>query len=210
MQHVIGLVGPIASGKSTVANFFVAQGFAYFKLSDIIRQEIKDRDLVLDRTTLQDVGNELRQKFSGAVLAMRVAEKIMEQGCSAVVDGVRNPDEVFYLRDKLGAKIIKLESDYQTRLKRYLSRAGQRGEDKATPQDFAQVNSRDLGAGEGAHGQRVKETMELANVVFSNNGSVDKLHRYCQDYLDQVTHQTQQLVSKQDLAKVPATSTLVG
>lgn len=202
----MGLVGPIASGKSTVADFFVAQGFSYFKLSDIIRQEVEERGLVMDRTTLQDVGNELREKFGGAVLAMRVADKIVKQGCHAVVDGVRNPDEVFHLRDRLEAKMLRLESDYQTRLNRYLARATVRGEDPPTAEDFAQVNSRDLGAGEGEHGQRVKETMELADHMMVNNGSITDLTNKCQTFFDEYLGNQVSLVASKNLAQIPVLS----
>jgi len=206
MQHVISLVGPIASGKSTVADFFVSQGFHCYKLSDIIRQEIKDRGLIADRTTLQDIGNELREKFSGAVLAMRVADQIIKQGCTAIIDGVRNPDEALHLQKRLTAKVIRLESNYQTRLNRYLSRATTRDEDPPTAKDFAQINSRDLGAGEGKHGQRVKETMELANHVFVNNGPIEHLHEYCQNYFDQIINRTQQAVRGPNIIKSPIPS----
>ena len=38
MQIVIGLVGPIASGKGTISEYLKSQGFVYFSLSDVVRE----------------------------------------------------------------------------------------------------------------------------------------------------------------------------
>ncbi len=56
MQIVIGLVGPIASGKGTISEYLKSQGFVYFSLSDVVREETVARGLEMSRKNLQDVG----------------------------------------------------------------------------------------------------------------------------------------------------------
>ena len=74
MQQVVGLVGYIASGKSTVSEHFIDRDFKYFKLSDAIRRECEKQGLEINRVNLQNVGNQLREQYSGSVLAQKTLE----------------------------------------------------------------------------------------------------------------------------------------
>jgi len=49
---IIGITGTNASGKDTAADFFKAQGFNIFSLSDILREEARRRDLAISRENL--------------------------------------------------------------------------------------------------------------------------------------------------------------
>ena len=44
-MNVIGLTGTNAAGKGEVANYLKNQGYAYFSLSDAIRDELKKEDI---------------------------------------------------------------------------------------------------------------------------------------------------------------------
>ena len=52
------------------------KGFQHLILSDRLREEIQSRGQTITRSLLQDVGNELREKYGGAVLAERTAKLI--------------------------------------------------------------------------------------------------------------------------------------
>ena len=99
MQSVIGLVGPTSSGKGTVAQMFRERGYEYYSLSDMIREEAVRRGLDLKVTRiLQDLGDELRQKFGEAVLAERTVRKInMSEGRKIVIDSIRHPAEARFI-----------------------------------------------------------------------------------------------------------------
>ena len=59
---IIGLSGKNASGKGVVAEFLKSKGFYFFSLSDVIREEIRERGEEITRQRLIEVGNELRSK----------------------------------------------------------------------------------------------------------------------------------------------------
>ena len=132
MLKVIGLVGPMASGKGLVADYLVSQGYTYFRLSDVIKEEITKRKLPTDRKTFQDLGNELRKNFGSDILVKRIFEKNPEG--KIVLDGIRNPGEVKYLKTTLQAEIIGINA---TPEKRYqFVQARKRSMDPKTWEEF--------------------------------------------------------------------------
>ena len=72
----IGLTGTNGAGKGEVASFFVEKGYAYFSLSDVIREEMQKENQQLTRNNMIRMGNVLRHQFSPDILARRVAKKI--------------------------------------------------------------------------------------------------------------------------------------
>jgi dephospho-CoA kinase len=61
-SKVIGLVGPMGSGKGTVGQILQKLGYKSYVLSDIIRKEADRRHLPRERGVLQDIGNDLRRQ----------------------------------------------------------------------------------------------------------------------------------------------------
>ncbi len=185
---IIGLTGTICGGKGTLATHLVDLGFNHFVLSDRIRDEIRARGQEITRTLLQDVGNELRNKFGGAVLAQRTADLMVEVEGNVVIDGVRNPDEIIFLRNILGASVLGVDAPKDTRCEWYLARAKSRGEDGTTVADFERDNNRDLGIGEPDTGQQVGKCLDLADIVIENNGSKQDLFNECNQFLKDTFH----------------------
>lgn len=183
---IIGLTGSLSSGKGTIASHLKDLGFSHQVLSDRIREEIRSRGLVISRTMLQDVGNELRQTYGGAILAERTAKLIADTEDNVTIDGVRNPDEIIFLRSILYAKIIGVDAPREMRLGWYLKRAKDRGEDGITEEGFERDDSRDFGIGEPGSGQQVGKCLQMADVVLENNGTITELFKECDLYLKEV------------------------
>ena len=85
--RLIGLTGTNGAGKGEAAAFFMARGYAYFSLSDVIRDELRARGEAVSRDNLIRTGNELRERFGPDVLARRTMAKV---GGPAVIDSIRN------------------------------------------------------------------------------------------------------------------------
>ena len=185
MQRIIiGLVGPIASGKGFLASHLTDLGFEYQSLSDRVRDEARLRSVELNRKNLQDIGNELREKFGGQVLAERTAILLLDSENPIVIDSIRNPGEIEFLRETLGVKIIGITAPEELRLEWYLSRSRERNEDGVSVEDFMRANSRDLGQGESISGQQVNKCLEMADYIIENNGSKEQLIEICDHLLE--------------------------
>jgi dephospho-CoA kinase len=167
----IGLVGSIASGKGEVASLLREVGFAYFSLSDRVREEAARRGLQPpSREDLQQIGNELRSTVGPAVWAQRMLEKAEAAGAvEAVIDGIRNPHEVRYLQQHTRWHFISVDAPADVRFKRMQER--QRPGDPETLEAFLQVDARDRGVGEAEEGQQVGACMKLADFAIWNDGS---------------------------------------
>ncbi|KKT39706.1 hypothetical protein A3K29_02320 [Candidatus Collierbacteria bacterium RIFOXYB2_FULL_46_14] len=182
-RTVIGLVGPIASGKGEVAKYLRGLGFTILSLSDRVREEVDARGLPMSRENLQNVGNDLRETFGGHILAERTLELFGNIEGNIVIDSIRNPSEIEFLKQTLDLTVIGIDASPELRLERYLYRAARRGEDRVSESDFIHSNSRDLGIGESVFGQQVGRCLEMADVVIQNEDTKKHLLEAVDYYL---------------------------
>ena len=74
---VLGLVGPICSGKETVGSY-IKENYdcKFYSLSDVIREELDSVGFIdPSHETLQAVGNILRKIYGSGVLTEKITEK---------------------------------------------------------------------------------------------------------------------------------------
>ena len=160
-------------------------GFKPYSLSERVREEARGRRLVIERDTLIAIGNELRFE-EPIILARRTAELILaDKPVHAVIEGIRNPAELIYLRKNLGAIIVAVDANEQIRLARFLSR--QRTDDPKTEADFWRINAIDLGRGEAVTGQQVAECIMMADIHLTNEGTPADLVKACQILIDSLS-----------------------
>jgi len=182
---IIGLTGTISSGKGAVADFFKAKDMVYLSLSDEVREEARNRKIELTRENLQNLGNEMRQKEGNSILAKRVIKKIKSQKyINAVVDGIRNPEEVLELKKLPRFFLIAVDAPREMRFKRIAAR--NRESDPKTWEEFLRIDERDLGKNEEASGQQVKKCIEMADFNIINDSSIDKLNEKTNSLLKEI------------------------
>jgi dephospho-CoA kinase len=174
MHSVIGLVGPIASGKGTVAQILKELGFEYYSLSDRIREELVSRGLPITRQYLQDVGDELRGSLGADILAVRTTGKIdIQSETRIVIDSIRNPAEIGYLKEHLGAKIVGVNASPEVRYDRLVER--NRGGEPLSREEFLAMDARETEKTTDSHKIDISGCLELADYVIANNGTPDDL-----------------------------------
>ena len=166
-RNIIGLVGPIASGKQILADYFKENGFSYISLSDEVRKETNRRGLAVIRANLQDVGNALRREFGNDILARRAMAVVDPEVNLLVIDSIRNFAEMEYLRKNLPIKIIGVDAPCELRLERYLARARERHEDMVSEEDFWKEDKRDRGENT-ASGQQVDLCLLESELLIEN------------------------------------------
>jgi dCMP deaminase len=170
---IIGLTGKNGSGKTAVSDYLKSRGFEYYSLSDEIREEIRRRGLDITREVLIDVGNELREKYGPGVLAERVLRNLGTDN-NYVVDSIRNPSEVEALRSRSDFTMLSVEADQAVRFER----SRKRGRESAaqTMEQFAKEEERELDSDNPAN-QRLHATREKADLLITNDGTLEELHR---------------------------------
>lgn len=172
---LIGLTGPLGSGKDTVKNILEKKlSYKSIRLSAIVEEEIRRRKLPFTRENYQNVGDDLRKKYGAHILVKRALEKL--GSCCGIINGIRNPAEVEYLREKCKNFIlISINANRKVRYER-LKKRGKRGDPK-TWEEFVKKDDRELGINEPEYGLRIKDCMKMADIAIINEGSKEELER---------------------------------
>jgi len=164
---IIGLTGPMGSGKTTVLNVLEKQGYKYVTLSDMVREEARNLGMKEERENLMNVGQSLRSKFGAGVLAFRALEKVKSAGGDKwVIDGVRNPAEIEELRKEEGVVILANTAPEDMIIERIKSR--KRSDDTFDELSIRRKLRREQGEGEPPDGQQVGKCVEMSDYVFEN------------------------------------------
>jgi len=170
----LGLTGRMGSGKGEVVEILKGAGFHCISLSDIVREEVARLGKPVDRAGMQDIGNRLRCSEGAGVLALRVRERIAGSTSEKwVIDGIRNPAEIFQLKQLGAFFLLAIDADMETILQRLKNR--QRDTDRVDESELRQRLAREWGQGEPAAGQQVGKCMRLADYTVDNNKSLADL-----------------------------------
>lgn len=183
-MKIIGITGTLASGKTSVKDFFLSHFSSYFiSLSDIIKEEVLKEGREVKRETLIEKGNELRKKYGNQIL-VEVAILTLPQNLEKeliIIDGIRNPGEVAYLKEKFGKDfiLIGVDAPRELRLKRLMER-GKEGDPKSF-EEFIEMDKTDFGENQPEYGQKVGECLKLADYLIINDGTMDELNKKLED-----------------------------
>jgi dephospho-CoA kinase len=173
---LIGLTGTNSAGKGEVASFFEKKGYAYFSLSDLIREELRKAGKAETRDNLIKMGNKLREKSGHDILARRVMKKVKDK---AVIDSIRNPKEVEYLRKQRDFILFAVDAPVELRYERAKKRG--RAESASTIEEFIKKEAEEMTDRE--RGQQLHNCMKMADFLVINDGSLKDLHRRLEELL---------------------------
>jgi dephospho-CoA kinase len=175
-MRLIGLTGTNGSGKGEAARFFQKHDYAYFSLSDEIRNELQGQRRDLSRNNLIQTGNKLREAHGPDVLARRVMEKVRSD---SVIDSIRNLREVQYFRRHPDFILLAFDADPETRFHRVKKRG--RAESAENLEQFISKEQEEMT--EKETGQQLTLCIAAADHRIINNGSLEELYRRLETFL---------------------------
>jgi dephospho-CoA kinase len=177
MRHpFIGLTGTNSAGKGETAAFLRSRGYAYHSLSDVIRERLRAEGLEETRDNLIRRGNELRLEGGPDILARLVMAEAVPP---AVIDSIRNPQEIAYLKTRPGFFLLAIDAPIGLRFERALKRG--RNESAASLEEFAGKEDEERGSRPEA--QQLDACLALADAVLVNDGTIEGLHRQLEAFL---------------------------
>lgn len=166
----IGITGKYASGKGEVAKILQEQGFSYYSLSDVIREELKKENKETSRENMTIKGNSLREEHGPGVLGKKMRELIKKPD-NNILDSVRNPFEVNELRKLKNFHLLGIDAPIEMRLKRLQKRA--RAGDVKTLEELKAAEAKENK--ELDTNQQLDKTLSMADNIIMNDGSRNEL-----------------------------------
>ncbi|MCX7974123.1 MAG: AAA family ATPase [Candidatus Aminicenantes bacterium] len=171
-RRLIGLTGTNGAGKGEVAKYFLKKGYHYFSLSDLLREELQKRGEAITRDSLIRLGNELRRQGGADILAKMIMKKVSEVDGPAVIDSLRNPAEINYLRQQGNFFLIAVDAPVEVRFARIKARG--RDESVKTLEEFIAKENEEMS--DQSEAQQLQKCLEMADLKIWNDGSLEELY----------------------------------
>jgi len=172
---LIAITGTNGSGKGTVVEYLVNEkGFTHFAARDFLTHEVKKRGLVVDRSSMRLVANELRAEHEPAYVVKQLFSQAEKDGCErAVIESVRNIGEAEFLKSE-GALLIAVDADQYLRYARVEERRS--ATDQVDFETFVEHEVREMKP-VGPHDMDLLGVMALSDITIMNDGSREELQR---------------------------------
>jgi uncharacterized protein YprB with RNaseH-like and TPR domain/predicted nuclease with RNAse H fold/dephospho-CoA kinase len=153
-RKVIGLSGPISSGKTTAGRYLESCGFAYGRYSQVLQALLEERGSPVTRDSLQQIGEEIHQGLGQRWLGSELIKR-MPEGGHLVIDGLRHPEDRSFLAEKFGPDFIHvhINATESIRRERYVS--------EGTDAEFSKANAHQVEA-------NVPKLADLAHTTLEN------------------------------------------
>jgi dephospho-CoA kinase len=196
MAVYIGLTGPLGSGKGTVAEILKKTAtdkglkVIYRSLSDEVRREVSRQGKKQERSTLKETADKFRLKVGSGAWGKSVAYTIKKETSDlpagdflhllVIIDGIRNPKEVFELRTQFGIRFKLLAVMAPTEIiQGNIQRRKRKDEGEhilMNDEKILELYESEMGASQPIHGHNVTACVELADLpILNNDGSISEL-----------------------------------
>lgn len=168
---IIGLTGPMASGKGTVKNYIVEKYKAKdCRFSTILRDILNRADVSICRDNLQKISTALRQLFGDDLLAKAITKDA--QGLDSdivVIDGVRRMTDIGHLLKLDNFILVSVDADIKNRYERLILRKENEDDKSKTFQGFLDDHKNEAEI-------NIPEVMSYAKEKINNDGSLVDLY----------------------------------
>ncbi|MCW4051265.1 MAG: AAA family ATPase [Candidatus Bathyarchaeota archaeon] len=168
-SRLLLITGMAGSGKTTLANILTEKGYKVFTMGDVIRHEIRMRNLPATPENIGKMASDIRKTGGDAAVAKKCIPLIIgEPNNSVALDGVRSLDEVYTFEEAFDVYIVVVHASPETRFKRLKNRG--RSDDPPNRQAFRARDHRELGFGMG-------NAIALSDYIITNENGIDELEK---------------------------------
>jgi len=182
---IIGLTGTMGSGKGEVVKHLKSKGFEHYVYSDILKEIAKQRNIEPTRANLQKLGTNIKKESRNpGILSQEMLKKIKTD--KAVVDGIRNVDEIKELKKRENTHIITVTASQRLRYQRIRKR--KREGDPKTFKEFKRLDN--LENRGKTKGQEINNCLKTADFTIINNNTLEKLKKNTEDILSTISSKT--------------------
>lgn len=177
---IIGLTGPLATGKGTITEYLVKQhGAKAVKFSQPLRDMINRCYVKETREAMSKLAELMRGEYGNDILVRTLIQDLEKMDVPiAVFDGIRYFDEFNALKERDDFVMWAVDTDLRVRHQRIVQRGENAGEADLTLEQFTKQH--DLPTE-----QAIPDLMKEADATINNNGTMDELYAQIDELLKQ-------------------------
>ena len=170
---VIGVCGPISSGKTEASKYISNKGFKYCRYSQILANDLSEKDIQINRTSLQREGWNFYNNSTQYDLNKILKSKLSDCSC-VVIDGLRHMEDYTFWKEQCFKRfyLFYIESDYNIREQRYI-------QDQKDDINYSDVLKHPVES-------HVEDLKNRADYVIDNNDAIDKLYQQIDSILENI------------------------
>lgn len=182
----IGITGTLGAGKGTIVDYLIEKrGFVHFSARAFLIEEIKRRNLPVDRDSMTLVGNDLRAQHGPSYIVEQLYERAQASGCNCIIESVRTPGEVDALRNKSNFYLFAVDADPKVRYERIVLRGSET--DHVSFETFIANEQREMSSTD-PNKQNLGVCIQQADYRFDNGGTLQQLHQQIEEVLHKIEH----------------------
>ncbi|MEN9649139.1 MAG: hypothetical protein RL094_106 [Candidatus Parcubacteria bacterium] len=171
---IIGLTGTIGAGKGTVVDYLTKEkGFVHYSAREVLTREVEKRGMPLNRDSYAHVANGLRNVHGPFYIAEQLFIEAKKHGRNAIIESLRTPGEVNFLRENPGFVLLAVDADIETRYERIKRRKSET--DHISFEKFKSDNEREMTSVD-PYSQNINACIAMADAVVHNQGSLEALY----------------------------------
>ncbi|MCX6795292.1 MAG: AAA family ATPase [Candidatus Falkowbacteria bacterium] len=176
---IIGLVGPMASGKGEAKKYLQEKyGATEHRFSTMLRDLLDRMHVEQSRTNIQDISTILRQRFGEDLLAKVLTEDVKNDIHELIIiDGIRRNADIEYLEKLPGFTLVSIDADEKLRYERMIKRNENAGDGEKSFADFQKDSQAETEL-------TIPGVMAHAKVHLQNNNSLEELRADVDKLLD--------------------------
>ena len=180
---VIGITGTLGAGKVTIVEYLKEKkNFRHYSVRGFLIKEIEHRGLPVNRDSMTKIANLLRSQHHPAFIVEQLYREALSAGENAVIESIRTPGEVEFLRKQGHFYLFAVDADPKIRYERIKKRGSET--DHIDFETFLSNEAREMNTTD-PNKQNLSRCIEMADFRFENNGNREALY----GEVDRVLHQ---------------------
>ena len=180
---IIGITGTIGSGKDTLMELLKNEyGFKHFSVRQYLTEKLEEEGVEINRPAMTRLANSIREENHPAYIIEQLFLKAKNEGGNAVIESIRTPGEVEFLKEHSDFHLIAVDADPNLRYERVQIRRS--ATDRVDFNSFMAEEQREMN-NEEPHMQNIAACVRVAQFKFRNNATVEMFYKRVRKTLDQ-------------------------